>query len=274
MKKIIAFLLAFLLLLSAVMFFVVKTMPYFSPSRLSEGDLLFADADNVTEIILKTDAKKIKLRKIDGSWLVNGYYARNLPLDDYLQKLQTTVIVRPVENQAEAGVQMQLKTNGRDVFFGRVAAAENERQSVVDINAKNYLVSENLLLPMDLSAYYRQPLLPLENRQIEQMIGLPATATDILRKLPCLGAKHKLPEKMLGSEHRNFVIVTDDGLKIIGGLFADQEKYLLSISLKTTIMPTEAAEEYVKQNGFRYEGWYFILSRHDGNRLLESLKTN
>ena len=79
---------------------------------------------------------------------------------------------------------------------------------------------------------------------------------------------------MLGSEHRNFVIVTDDGLKIIGGLFADQEKYLLSISLKTTIMPTEAAEEYVKQNGFRYEGWYFILSRHDGNRLLESLKTN
>ena len=81
MKKIILWLSVSVALLAAAMFAVVKKMPYFSPSGKSTGDLVYAGADELTGITVRFGKEKIKLRKLDGSWLVNGYYGRNAAAD-------------------------------------------------------------------------------------------------------------------------------------------------------------------------------------------------
>lgn len=106
------------------------------------------------------------------------------------------------------------------------------------------------------------------------MIGLPREAAEELSSLPCLGASRRLPEAALDPEHKSFAAVTVDGIKVIFGVYKYKENYRLTVSLKTTIMPTEKAAEFVKQNGFRYDGWYFVLSRRDGSRLFEALKND
>lgn len=128
--------------------------------------------------------------------------------------------------------------------------------------------------PAAIADYYLQPLLPFAEHKIEQVIGLPREAAEELSSLPCLGASRRLPEAALDPEHKSFAAVTVDGIKVIFGVYKYKENYRLTVSLKTTIMPTEKAAEFVKQNGFRYDGWYFVLSRRDGSRLFEALKND
>lgn len=68
-------------------------MPYFSPSGKSTGDLVYAGADELTGITVRFGKEKIKLRKLDGSWLVNGYYGRNAAADEYANRLQRATIL-------------------------------------------------------------------------------------------------------------------------------------------------------------------------------------
>ena len=93
MKKIILWLSVSVALLAAAMFAVVKKMPYFSPSGKSTGDLVYAGADELTGITVRFGKEKIKLRKLDGSWLVNGYYGRNAAADEYANRLQRATIL-------------------------------------------------------------------------------------------------------------------------------------------------------------------------------------
>ncbi len=64
-------------------------------------------------------------------------------------------------------------------FDFETAPAPDPVQSVIRLEGKEYLISENLLLPSDLSAYYLQPLLPLQNHQIEQVVGFTGDQADL-----------------------------------------------------------------------------------------------
>lgn len=275
MKKIIFWLFVSVLLVSAAMFAVVKTMPYFSPSGRGAGDLVYAGADELTGITVRSGKEKIKLRKRDGSWLVNGYYGRNAAADEYADRLRKAAILS-LSGAAlpEAAVKVRLDGGAGERFFFSVAPADDPERSIIGIDGKNYLVSENLMPPAAMADYYLQPLLPFKEHKIEQLVGLPREAAEELAALPCLGASRRLPETALDAEHKSFAAVTADGIKVIFGVYRHREDYRLTVSLKTTIMPTEKAAKYVKQNGFRYDGWYFVLSRHDGSRLFNALKND
>lgn len=273
MKKIIFWLSVFAVLLAATMIVVVKKMPYFSPSGKSAGDLVYAGTDELTGITVRFGKEKIKLRKLDGSWLVNGYYGRNAAVDEYANKLQRAAILSLSDAaRPKPAVKVLLDDGARRRFSFSVMPAEDPEQSVIGIDGKNYLVSENLMPPAAIADYYLQPLLPFAEHKIEQVIGLPREAAEELLLLPCLGASSRLPEAALNPEHKSFAAVTADGIKVIFGVYKYKENYRLTVSLKTTIMPTEKAAEFVKQNGFRYDGWYFVLSNREGSRLFEVLK--
>lgn len=275
MKKIILWLSVSVALLAAAMFVVVKKMPYFSPSGKSTGDLVYAGADELTGITVRFGKEKIKLRKLDGSWLVNGYYGRNAAADEYANRLQrATILSFSDAAQPKPAVKVRLDGGARRRFSFSVLPTEDPGRSVIGIDGKNYLVSENLMPPAAIADYYLQPLLPFAEHKIEQVIGLPRAAAEELSSLPCLGASRRLPEAALDPEHKSFAAVTADGIKVIFGVYKYKENYRLTVSLKTTIMPTEKAAEFVKQNGFRYDGWYFVLSRRDGSRLFEALKND
>ncbi len=275
MKKIILWLLGLLILFSVGIFVASKTMPYFAPSYRSVGDLVFANADKLTRIIVYRGKEKIKLRKKDGSWLVNGYYGSNAAVEEYLRKLQQAKIVSAdVAMLPQPQTKLRLDGGAQKRFFLMAAAAEKPDQSLVGIDGRNYLLSENVNPPTKISDYYVQPLLPFGEHKLEQVVGLPREAAEELLTLPCRGAFPHLPKKVHNAEHKSFAAVTEDGIKIIFGIYKYQENYRLTVNLKTTIMPTESAAEFVRKNGFRYNGWFFVLSHRDGSRLFNLLKND
>lgn len=253
---------------------VVKTMPYFAPLPYSPGDLLFAGAEDVARLTVTVDGRRVKLKKQEGSWFVDDYYACNRLVEDFLQKLGRAVIL----SSSNVAVQPENKVHlrGRDSvsFDFETAPAQDPVQSVIRLEGKEYLISENLLLPSDLSAYYLQPLLPLQNHQIEQVVGFTGDQAD-LTALHYQAARHALPESDdIAYDYRSFAVVTTDGLKLICGVYKHRDQYWMTVQLKTTIMPTAEAASYAKENSFRYDGWYFLLAGADGSRLYKSLAGN
>lgn len=268
MKKVIVGLIVLLLLTTAVFFLVVEKMPYFKAEKYLAGDAVCADAPLLTGLSFRQNGKKMVLRKTEGSWLANGYYAANTRVEEYLDDLRTAVIINKEPPLPEQEVVLNLKfASGRSGEI-RVAPAEKENLGIVTMEGKSYLVNKNLLPPADFAEYYRQPLLPLKDRKIEQIIGF-SGEREILTGLRYEGALPALPEEAAVAEHRNFVIITADGIKILCGLYKYREQFFMTVGLKTTIMPTAEAEDFVNKNGFRYDGWFFVLTGRDGNRLFE-----
>ncbi len=66
---------------------VVKTMPYFAPLPYSPGDLLFAGAEDVARLTVTVDGRRVKLKKQEGSWFVDDYYACNRLVEDFCKNL-------------------------------------------------------------------------------------------------------------------------------------------------------------------------------------------
>ncbi len=252
----------------------VKTMPYFAPLPYGSGDLLFAGAEDATRLTVTVNGRRIKLKKQEGSWFVDDYYACNRLIEDFLQKLGRAVLLSCSNVAAQPENEVRLKVHDSVSFDFETAPAPDPAQSIVRLEGKEYLISENLLLPSDLSAYYLQPLLPLQNHQIEQVAGLADDQVD-LSGLRYREVRRALPEgDKAAYDYRSFAVVTADGLKLICGVYKHRDRYWMTVQLKTTIMPTAEADRYAKENSFRYDGWYFLLADADGSRLYKSLTGN
>ncbi len=274
MKKVVIWIFGALAAVGLVLIAVVKTMPYFAPLPYSPGDLLFAGAEDVTRLTVTVGGRRIKLKKQEGSWFADDYYASNRLIEDFLQKLGRTVLLSSSNVAVPPENEVRLVVRDSVFFDFETAPAPDPVQSVVRLEGKEYLVSENLLLPSDLSAYYLQPLLPLQNHQIEQVVGFMGDQVN-LTALRYQAARHTLPQSDdIVYDYRSFAVVTVDGLKLICGVYKHRDQYWMTVQLKTTIMPTAEADRYVKENSFRYDGWHFLLTGADGSRLYKSLTGN
>ncbi len=273
MKKVIVGLILLLLLTTAAFFLVVEKMPYFKAEKYLAGDSICADAPLLSRISFWRGGKKMVLRKTEGSWLANGYYAANARIEEYLDDLRMAVILNKEPPLPEQEVVLNLKFASGRTGEIKVAPAEKRNLGIVTMEGKSYLVSKNLLPPADFSEYYQQPLLPLEGREIEQIIGFSGDKTT-LTGLRYEGALPTLPEEAAVAEHRNFVIITADGIKILCGLYKHRNRFFMTVFLKTTIMPTMEARDFVNKNNPRYNGWFFVLTSQDGKRLFEDQAPN
>ena len=175
-----------------------------------------------------------------------------------------------------SSLKIKVHLRGRDSvsFDFETAPAPDPVQSVIRLEGKEYLISENLLLPSDLSAYYLQPLLPLQNHQIEQVVGFTGDQAD-LTALHYQAARHALPESDdIAYDYRSFAVVTTDGLKLICGVYKHRDQYWMTVQLKTTIMPTAEAASYAKEKQLPLRRLVFLLAGADGSRLYKSLAGN
>lgn len=264
MKKTAITLVAAILFFVVVMQITIKMMPYFAPSQYGRGNLFFADAENISSIVIKKDSHKIKLRKSDGNWYCNGYYAQNALMDDYIKNLSQVTIADNFSARLKDKAEVEFTTaNGKKFFF---ETAVDGNRSVVSLDNKNYLLNKNIMLPITSDEYYIQPLLPLADKQIEKQVGVNGDK-DIFYSIRYLGAVKSIPDSSADSQYKNFALISSDGIKFVCGLYKNKEQYWMTVNLKTTIMPTIEADKYVKTNGFRYDGWYFMISTEEGNRL-------
>ena len=269
MRKIIFSLLGVVLLFAFALKTATWIMPYFAPSRYGEGSLLFTDIDRLSSIVIKKGNEKIKLRKQEGSWICNGYYAKNAVIDAFLQELGQAEIKAVIDKRLEAESDIELK-DGQNAFFYFGLNSTEDGKSVVVADNKSYVLDRNIALPSDVREFFVQPLLPLSNMDIEQYVGIEAQIDDLVG-IEYTGAVKQIPSSMVNHDYKSFVLISNDGVKFVCGLYKYGENYLMTLSLKTTIMPTVEADAFVKQNGFRYEGWYFKILPSDGNRLWKKL---
>ena len=199
-------------------------MPYFSPSSKSTGDLVYAGADELTGITVRFGKEKIKLRKLDGSWLVNGYYGRNAAADEYANRLQrATILSFSDAAQPKPAVKVRLDGGARRRFSFSVLPTEDPGTERHRHRRQKLSGQRKPDAAGAIADYYLQPLLPFAEHKIEQVIGLPREAAEELSSLPCLGASRRLPEAALDPEHKSFAAVTVDGIKVIFGVYKYKE---------------------------------------------------
>lgn len=270
MKKILLYVTLFTVIIIAAAAVIIKTMPYLASSNHAIGDLLLPKIDEIDKITINFDKQRIKLRKDNGAWKINGYYAYNNLIDEFLHNLSQATYADEADALPENAIEIRLGIEEATFIF-RAAATENENQTLIELNGKKWLINGNLLMPRDVSDYYVQPLLPLGGHPHEQSIGLIDDKVD-LQNLRYYKASNALPEETY--DYRSFAIVTADGIKVLGGLYKFEKEYWMSVQLKTTIMPTVETDKYVKENSFRFEKWYFLLSNSDGSRLYKSMQKN
>ncbi len=59
-------------------------------------------------------------------------------------------------------------------------------------------------------------------------------------------------------------VVTFYGLEFIFKLYTRNDRYWLQINLSTTSLPMSSVNDYIRDNRFLYEGWFFELSSEQG----------
>ena len=66
---------------------------------------------------------------------------------------------------------------------------------------------------------------------------------------------------------KNIRIEMRNGIIIRLTVLTRNHSYWVNVALDTSVMPTVEAYEFVKNNGFLYDGWYFELPQPVGSRL-------
>ncbi len=66
-------------------------------------------------------------------------------------------------------------------------------------------------------------------------------------------------DEILFPHHKQIVLSTFNGLKLTTDMFYDNQDYWIKITLSPMVLSTAAVNAYIKDNAFRYDGWYFKI---------------
>ena len=147
--------------------------------------------------------------------------------------------------------------------------------------------------PETLSSWLQQPLVSIEERNIQQFSlnqiqysrkdksqafttsspnKLSAVKiTQILQKFKYLSYEEVVSAQNFDDTlypHRAEIVLTDfSGLVRHLEILTDNSTYWLKQTFSTTPLPTRETNDYIKNNSFLYDGWYFKVSPQEGKRL-------
>lgn len=161
-----------------------------------------------------------------------------------------------------------------------------------------YLITDGIFFPEHLYSWLMQPLLSLNAAAVQDIIatqngqkqivgrdnpGYPFWEMDGNRLV-----RQASPDELLGllanvgfidvksaqnfdealyPDYREIKIVTFDGLVITLKIFKKGDEYWLKQNLSQTSLPTSAVNDYINENGFLSDYWYFKLTGYLGSRL-------
>ena len=148
------------------------------------------------------------------------------------------------------------------LFFDAVDGQAEEIKALVGKNA--YVLRGNFRMPSQPYQWFNQPLIPLSNSSIEEIYGADPDSFAFSELFFYQVTKQN---DFAEWDSHEVKIVTVDGIVINMTIYAQARSYWASVDLQTSVMPTIEASDYVKTNGFLYDGWFFELPQPEGNRL-------
>ena len=272
-----------------------------------KGALVFAESYNagtkVDRIEVGNQQNKITLVLENGGWRVaeaDYYYAHPGFVAALLEDLNQARLYRPQEKepQPEKGW-TSIKVFAGNKLLNSVEVGDktpNQRYNYLKRDAQGgWLVEGKFQLPRRLYSWMQQPLTAFppslfeaveivengESRQakreseLQEFLdaeGRHLKMTNLLQVFEFLNARGaQAAQNFDDSVHqklRKIVLTTFSGMVITADLYQDAEKnYWLKLSFSTTHLPTVYVNDYIKENSYLYEGWYFKISPEAGEKL-------
>lgn len=294
-KTIYKSLVAVVVLLFVLMFVLVMQ---FRDDRMMIGGYVFGNAidniDEVRHVSMGNENGRINLDYDGGLWRVreaDGYYANYLILsylfnDVYNSKYHNKMGNLPEDVFFDA-VDLKL-ASGKEKVFDDILIGKKDDVGlytfVVKDNAQ-FAISGRFVLPVDVFSWLQQPTFSLGDDDIMSIVvvknseaknvnvrSIPFIFKDYLKFMhfeDVRKAQNVDEENAYG--HKNFRIETYDGLVIELVIFIMDDAYWATLSLSTSKMPKQKVEDYVRENIFLYDGWYFKVPQSYGDVMYNGL---
>lgn len=216
------------------------------------------------------------------------------------QLISDLSLANPYQNSAHAGISVSIigekgqeynqlilgkRDNDNLVQFARIP-------SLPDI----FTITGQFTLPEELSSWTQQPLLALETKDLQALkIGdAKVSRSDTTRPFIIFQNQHPVKlinleslqrqiiylnyEKVMSAQnfddtlypkHRHLELTTFNGLVYNLDILTDTQEYWLKLTLSTTALPTTETNDYIKNNAFLYDGWFFKLPDNTGRILYQ-----
>lgn len=279
-------------------------------NKKNGGDLVFANAyehiNDIGSIVIKDNNKTITLLQEDNLWRVKEadyYYADYVLINELFNDLNTSKFYRKIENnpQAIANIKQQhflvtIFSKDNKILDEIMIGEKNDRNvyhmALPTIGSKNlYLITGKYFIPQNDYSWLQQPLLQIENKQIQYIESdnkkiirdnpqLPFitilankttkefNATLLESELKYIGFTKVVSaqnfDETLYPESKTYKITTFEGLVINLTILSNGKDYWSKINLSSTNLPTSEINDYIEDNSFLYDDWYFKLNNDTG----------
>lgn len=269
-----------------------------SSSQIADiGEILIkTPTDTVT---LNVDNNLWRIKEVD------NYYANYKFIKELFDEINHSIFYRKQNNITETKLnKYDLNANGlsitvfdkggqmlNSVIIGKKTGNSLYRFALLPETGEVYLVTGNYVFPKKLFSWMEQPLLALEENEVTSItlnnqtlsrdeiflpfhfIGTEMTVNPdgLLKLFSYLPALDAISSQNFNQEafshQKNIKITTFDGLIVSMELYENKDDIWIKISLSTTTLPTTKTNDYIKNNRFLYDGWYFKINPVIGKTL-------
>ncbi len=251
-----------LLALGGVAIFAMRLLPSFYKEEMKLSVML----EDVKSFVVN-DGMTVVYK--DGIWCSqdDDYYpVNNVTVDDFFKTLKNAALHadRSVRAGGEKNQITLLLNNGDKInlWFDDENGRTDKVAAVYENESK--LLYGDFVLPSQPYQWFAQPLINLDDDEIEEISGVDPhdfSFKDLI--FYQVAQKADFADWM----SKEIKVVLKNGVVINATIFAQGHSYWVRLNLDTSIMPTAEAYEFVKNNGFLYDGWYFELPQPIGSRL-------
>lgn len=258
----------------------------YSTRKIMLGSYVFSNVipkmDKVSSISIDKGDKEINLSLEDGLWRVqeaSGYYANYVLLNslftDVYNSQYSSLIEDPNDELFSHPISLTFIDN-KKVVDSVILGKKDDKHLYTFAKRGNdtFLITGKFVLPLDIMSWIQTPAFRFDEEDI--MLINVETSTGEMKEVKINDAPMALKD-YLGfvyfknaiadnefvldgaGEARKFIVTSFEGLEVEFSILPKGDAFWGKISLRTTKMPTTIISDYVKQNAFLYDGWYFEL---------------
>lgn len=265
--------------------------------------IVITSAEEVTELVQKNSFWLVKgkggyfadfgLMHQLLSAINQSIYVVELPYDEKL--LQEHYLLDPKNKTKDSGILIQTFINN-EMIDEMIVGLPDENKSYFFAkrpeNNEIWLIDGNFDLPIMSRYWLFNPVVSVPKDEVEKVtidsdyaqraektgyfennlgryVNL-ETLLNVLSAVTIVDAKDEQEfrkEELDQLESKVVDIVTFYGLEFVCKIYYDQENVWLNINLTTTPLPMSAVNDYIRDNRFLYDGWYFKISPRQGHIL-------
>ena len=214
----------------------------------------------------------LSLSKKDGVWVSTAdddYPVDNDLVEVLLKELQQASLNAKEYNEDVWGNdEIIIKTSTSDeikFYFDELSGQSQE--ILVVVNDDKYLLNGQFVIPSQPFEWFLQPLLPFENTDISEIYGVDPLKFSFSDIVFYQATKSN---DFIEWDNREIKVITNDGIVMTFTIYAMGHSYWMGVDVATTVMPTIAADEFIKNNAFLYKDWFFELPQPIGSKLFNN----